>query len=136
MARNRDTENKSADTEPKVSDVEKSEGSTSPTALNANTNTRAEEVELGQTVDTETGEIIKLNSDKAGDDGNTGGPPPPGTDNSTAELVKVKTTGDFLFHDPFSGTTVDNTDDGGNENGVIKSAMVDAALEDGRLTEI
>lgn len=118
----------------------------SPTLENANTSTAAEESELNRTVDSGeggTGEIIEnaTGSDtKDGDDstteGRSSGPPAPGTDNSTAETVKVKTSGDFLFHDPFLGVTVDNTDDGGNKDGIVKSAMVAAALDDGRLVEI
>lgn len=137
------------DDKPKVSDVEKSSDSASklpegasPSAMNANTNTSAEEVELNRTVDTETGKVIEnatgsnmSDGDDAASAGRTGGPPAPGTDNSTAELINVKTSGSFLFHDPFTNTTVDNSEDGGNKDGVIKSALVQAALDDGRLVE-
>lgn len=114
----------------------------SPTRENANTSTSAEEVELNQTVN-EDGTIRKNSTGSnttEGDDSTTGsrssGPPAPGTDNSTAETIRVKTTGDFLFQDPFLGVTVDNTDDGGNKDGIIKSAMVQTAIDDGRLEEI
>jgi hypothetical protein len=114
----------------------------SPTDLNANNNTRAEEFELNRTTDTDSGEVLEnstgsnsVDGEDSSKEGRDGGPPPPGTDNSTAERIKVKTSGAFLFHDPFSNTTVDNSDDGGNKDGVLRSALVQGALDDGRLVE-
>lgn len=146
MARNRN----SNESEAPVDSVEKTEDSASklpdnaaPNGVNFNNNTRAEEVELNRTVDTETGEVIENATGSNTKDGDSGdipgrdlGPSAPGTDNSTAELVKVKTTGDFLFHDPFTATTVDNSEDGGNKDGIVRTALVQNALDDKRLEEI
>lgn len=135
MARNTRSntdENKSQDAEIGINDGAKvldDPNRPSDSALNG-----AERQELGHTVDTETGKVIE--TDSLTKEGQRAGGAAPGTDPSTEERIMVRAKERTLFHDPFQGISVDDSDDGGNPDGVVKTAMVASALDDGRLIEV